>query len=109
MNKAELRAILHEAIQSTPSGSRILSTDEITSLVRVGVKQAFTEIGIDGKSPLEMQRDFAFIRSARKAVQSTFKTARATAVGVVVTGLLAVLWIGIRAVIPVSITVDKAK
>ncbi len=99
--------MLRDAVNATPHGSRILSTDEITNLVSTGVKQAFTEIGIEVSDPLEMQKDFAFIRSTRKAIRSTIKTARATAVGVVVTAVLTVLWLGIRAVLPLNINIDK--
>jgi hypothetical protein len=100
MSKDDLSALLREAVSQTPpSKVASLSNDELESLVERGVKNAFTKIGIDCKNPLEMQKDFAFIRRVRKSADQIRSQGMITAVGILVTAVITVIWLGIKAAI----------
>jgi hypothetical protein len=98
IDRDELRELLAEAVSMTPpSAHTSMSKDQCEEIVANGVKSAFTQIGVDVSDPLAMQRDFQFVRSVRKASNHIKSTARATAIGVVVTAVLGLIWVGIKA------------
>lgn len=52
----------------------------------------FIRLGIDTTDPIAMQKDFAALRSFRESVELIKKRGIITAVTIVVTGVMAVLW-----------------
>ncbi len=63
------------------------------------VRATFTELGLDASDPhavIEAQRDFAFLRRQRKVSERIGVSFRLTIIGLVLTGLATVLWLGIR-------------
>lgn len=73
-----------------------MTEDEIRAIVHDTVQETLTLIGIRHEDPTEMQRDFAHLRDWRQAVDGAkSKTAMALA-GVLISGLLGALWLGIK-------------
>lgn len=72
-------------------------TDSHTRLVvKEAVMETLLAIGVDTSNPIAMQADFRFIREFREGA-TAFKRKGMGAVAVtLVSGLLAVLWLGIR-------------
>lgn len=52
----------------------------------------FIRLGVDTSDPIAMQKDFATLRSFRESVELVKKRGLITAVTIVVTGVMAVLW-----------------
>lgn len=74
----------------------ILTRDEIKELITATVKDTLTSLGVDVSNPMAMQRDLQTVREFRVAIEAIKKQGLLAAVGVVVTGLLAVLGLGIK-------------
>ena len=77
MTKDEIREIAHEAAEHA-------------------VQEVFVRYGIDATHPIEVQKDFAYLRSARKASESVGPTVKRALIGLFVTGALALLVIGFQ-------------
>jgi len=56
----------------------------------------FTRFGIDIESPLELQRDFQFVRDWRKSSRLIKTRTIITAIGVLTIGGMGVLWLGVK-------------
>lgn len=74
----------------------ILTKDEIRELISQGVQDAMTRFGMDASNPLEMQRDFQHLRDWRLSVQSAKSKGALALVGVLVTGMVGALFLGIK-------------
>jgi uncharacterized membrane protein len=79
-----------------PEQPVVLTVDELRQLSKDTVMETLGALGVDTKNPLEVQRDFQFIRDWRKAVDAVRGKAVLTAVVVLVTGIIAVFWIGFK-------------
>ena len=77
----------------------VLTIDELKELNKAGVLETLKALGIDADNPQEVQRDFYFIRDWRKATETCKGTMAVMALGTVVTGLLAALWLGLKSVL----------
>lgn len=64
---------------------------------KAAVRETFTALGVDLSKPTEVQRDFAHLREWRTTVQGVRRKSIYAAVMVLVSGGLAALWIGIKA------------
>lgn len=80
-----------------------LNSEEIRHIAAESAREAVRELlvtmGVNAHDPdalLEMQRDFAHIRSWRKSVETVRGTVIKTGVTVLVTGLLGALWMIFR-------------
>ncbi len=73
-----------------------MSEDEFREVISEAIEQAFTRMGIDNGRPLSMQEDFAYLRKLRKASENIANKSLMTIVGIVVAGLAAAAWVGIR-------------
>jgi len=73
--------------------------DLVSSAVQQGIKEALLTVGLDSRDPIALQRDFQFVRDLRKTSDSIRSKAILTTVGFVVTGIVAVVWLGIRAIL----------
>ena len=58
-----------------------------------------TKFGVDTEDPIEVQRDFQFVRDMRNTTESIKGKTVIAMTGTIVVGLLAVLWIGIKALL----------
>lgn len=81
---------------SKPSEQVTISKDDLEKIIRDTVAETLTSIGLDTKNPKELQRDFATLRDWREAMQEVRTKSLITIVGILVTGLVAAVWIGIR-------------
>jgi hypothetical protein len=62
------------------------------------VKQAFTSFGISAEDPLEMQKDFAFIRTLRVGSASLKTHGLVTLIGILVTAATTLIWLGVKSI-----------
>jgi len=60
------------------------------------VKQTLIQLGIDNSDPLEMQRDFQHLRDWRRSVEDLKRKSLLTMIGIVVTGAVGLLLVGLR-------------
>lgn len=64
---------------------------------RAIVRATLSEMGIDISDPAKMQRDFVYLRSQRVAAERIGVGARMALIGTLISGGLALLWMGIKA------------
>lgn len=98
--------------------TRIVMEQVAAAAARAAVKDALTALGIDPNNPLEAQRDMAALRELRdtvtdeeyqrdmlhlrrwrKAMDGVQDKGTLTAVGIVTSGTIAALWLGIKTLI----------
>lgn len=73
--------------------------DATREVIRATVKETLVSLGIDADNPIEVQRDLAYLREFRTNVTSMVRRALLAAIGGLVTGGLAVLWLGLRTIL----------
>lgn len=76
--------------------------EEMQQYVAEAVKQTLVQLGIATNDPIQMQRDMQHLRQWRNAVESIQQKGILTIITILVTGLLAALWIGIKELILVK-------
>lgn len=81
MTNEELKDLIHSVAHET---------------ARETVRETLRGLGADVDNPLEMQHDFATLRSWRVAMASVQKKTILTVVGLVVAGFCAAIWVGLR-------------
>lgn len=72
---------------------------EIKRIVSESVKETLLMLGVKVDDPVEMQQDFTHLRKWRKAVDTAQSTSMLTALGILVTGGMGALWLGIQAML----------
>lgn len=77
-------------------GSITMTQDELEDLIEKTVNQTLVKLGVDPEDPLEVQRDFKFVRDWRKSSEAVKRKALLAAVGIVVTGAIGAILVGIR-------------
>lgn len=77
-----------------------MNEQEAKRLIVATVEETLTKIGIDHEDPIEMQKDFQHLREWREASAAIKKKGMLTAVGVIITGVLAAVWLVIREWLP---------
>ncbi len=73
-----------------------LTTEQLRKAVRDAVHETLLGLGVDASRPLEMQKDFQHLRDWRSATNSVKRRALHVAVGVVMAGMIAAFWLGIK-------------
>ncbi len=73
-----------------------LTETQLKDLVKQGVTEALTMLGVEVDDPIEMQRDFQHLREWRLAVAAMRKRGLLTLVGILVTGACGAAYIGLR-------------
>jgi len=77
-----------------------MAEDELEKLARraaeEAVAQTLTALGVDMSAPIEMQKDFAHLRSWRESTEHLKKQTLFAMIGVVVTGGLGLLVVAFR-------------
>lgn len=71
-----------------------VSREELKSLMKEAVQEAFTKLGIQHDDPLEMQRDFQHLRNWRQSVESVQRKGLMTVLGILLAGMAGALWLG---------------
>lgn len=72
---------------------------EIERIVAESVRQTLIQLGISTLDPLEMQKDMQHLREWRKSMENVKSKAVITTLTVLLSGLLAAIWLGFKAVI----------
>ncbi len=90
---------LHDLIHRTSHETAEAIGDKIREKVDEGVSDALTRVGIDMDNPIEVQKDMSFMRDWRKTAKDVKRKGMLTAAGILVTGILGAVWIGIRSVL----------
>lgn len=67
------------------------------TLIAATVRETLTQLGVDHSDPMQMQQDFAHLRSWRKAVESVQTKSTATLLGLLIAGVVAMLVAGFKA------------
>jgi hypothetical protein len=73
--------------------------EDIRRVFREEITEVLATHGFDVKNPHESQADMHYVRSQRKASEKIADWVKNSAIVVVVTALLGVLWIGVKSAI----------
>ncbi|MBI2718150.1 MAG: hypothetical protein HYX36_05225 [Rhizobiales bacterium] len=79
-----------------------MTDDEIRDIARTVAREVVHEMmltmGVDASKPaglIEMQKDFQSLREWRRSMESVRRHSLLTAVGVIVVGVLAIIWMNL--------------
>jgi hypothetical protein len=70
--------------------------DEIRAIVKATVEETLTKLGIEAADPLEAQKDFQHLRAWRTSSETVKRQGLMTAVGILITGLLGLIYLAVR-------------
>lgn len=73
-----------------------MTEHEIRKIVAETVDQTLTRLGVDTENPLEFQRDLQHLRNWRESVATVKRQSLVTAVGILVAGILGLIWLAVR-------------
>lgn len=73
-----------------------MTRDELKDLAKETAHEVLRGLGVDVDEPLEFQKDMAHVRDWRKSSEAVKRSGLLAAVGVLVTGTLGALWLGIK-------------
>ena len=73
-----------------------LTSEEARALIREAVRETFLMLGVKVDDPIEVQKDFQHLREWRSTTESVKAKGMLAIVGVVVSGLAAALWMGLK-------------
>lgn len=73
-----------------------LTRTEMQDIVKTTVIETLTHVGVDASDPVEMQKDFNHLREWRIVVNDVRKKSILTILGLLLTGVLAFIWIGFK-------------
>ena len=73
-----------------------LTKAQLKEIVAEGVQETFIQLGLDHENPLEMQRDFQYLREWRTASEKIKTQGIYTIVAIIITGLFGALWVGVK-------------
>lgn len=92
LNDTQLRTIVREAVRETVNQTTAAQRE----MVREVVRHTLVELGIDVSDPHEMQRDFKHLREWRESMEQVRSKSILAVIGLVVSGLVAAVWIGLK-------------
>ena len=75
---------------------RHLSEQDIKIIVAASVAETLTRLGIEADDPLEVQKDMQHLRAWRESVATVKRQGLMTAVGIVVIGILGLIWAAVK-------------
>lgn len=73
-----------------------LTAEEARPVIRETVRETFLMLGVKIDDPIDVQKDFQHLREWRQTTESIKNKGMLAATGVLVSGLLAAAWIGIK-------------
>ncbi len=73
-----------------------LTPEEARALIREAVRETFLMLGVKVDDPIEVQKDFQHLREWRNTTESIKSKGLLTVMGMLVSGMLAALWVGIK-------------
>ena len=75
---------------------RALIKKDTKEIIDRALHDHFISLGIDPKEPIERQKDFAFLRRQRKAIEAIERKALMTIVGTIIITAISLLWVGFK-------------
>lgn len=97
LRNRELEVLRREQQLSAREAAGQADTEEaMRRVARLTVEETLVRLGMDGGDPIEMQKDFQQLREWRVAVEGVKQKGILTAVGILITGLAAALWVGVK-------------
>lgn len=86
-----------QQIEEDPSRERAirLTREELREVVNQAVEETFIRMGVDASDPIEMQKDFQYLRDWRTTTEAVKRKSLLTIVGIIVVGMTALIWISI--------------
>lgn len=82
--------------QSSHRPLQNLTAKEARTIIRETVRESFLMLGVKIDDPIEVQKDFQHLREWRQTTESIKNKGMLATTGVMVSGLLAAAWIGIK-------------
>lgn len=73
-----------------------LTPEEARALIREAVRETFLMLGVKVDDPIEVQKDFQHLREWRNTTESIKSKGLLTVMCILVSGMLAALWVGIK-------------
>jgi len=73
-----------------------LTETQVRDIVRDSVHETLVGLGMSPSDPHEMQKDFNHLRDTRLAVEMIKRRSIVTLVGILITGAVALLWLGVQ-------------
>jgi DNA-binding MarR family transcriptional regulator len=92
MHEADVRAVVAEVLAE----QRRLHSNEVDEVALRTIATILTSFGIEEEDRVEMRADFIHLRKWRKSVEQAQSLTFKTIVGVIVTGALGALWLGMK-------------
>lgn len=83
-------------VELTEAGVRHLMQETARAAARETVEDMFAKLGIDADAPFEVQRDFQHLREWRKSIETVKRQGMITAIGIIVAGVLGLIWMAIK-------------
>lgn len=97
MNPEEVEAVARQAARAAVREIMADQAEQSKDLVSDSVRATLTQLGIDHKDPLEMQKDFQHLRTWRKAGEDLRSKSLITLVGLFLAALGTITVLGFRA------------
>ncbi|MGI6854449.1 hypothetical protein [Mesorhizobium sp. 1B3] len=69
---------------------------DIRKIVAETVAETLVKLGIDSTDPIELQRDMQHLRAWRESVETVKKQGIITAVGIIIAGVIGMIWVSIK-------------
>ena len=79
-----------------------MTKDEVEEIVRSTVAQTLFNLGLDSSAPdsiVELRKDMAHLRKWRNSVEQVQSTTFMVALGIVFTGMMGALWLGLKSML----------
>ena len=73
-----------------------MNETDIKAIVKTSVHETLIALGVDVDDPMQVQRDFAALRSWRTSLETVRKQGLIAAVGILVAGFMGLLWVALR-------------
>lgn len=73
-----------------------LTADEARVLIRETVRETLLTLGLSTDDPIQVQKDFQHLREWRQTTEAVKSKALLAVVGVIVSGLVAAMWMGVK-------------
>lgn len=73
-----------------------MNANEIEAIVKSTVHETLMALGVDVENPMQVQRDFAALRTWRTSLETVRKQGLIVAVGILVAGFMGLVWVAIH-------------
>lgn len=74
-----------------------LTETQVRKIIKESVAETLVSFGVNPKEPVELQKDFSFLREWRITTDTVKKRGLFTIIGMLVAGGLTLLWMGLQA------------